>query len=248
MSSRLFAIVAGAGSETGRAIALRFAKRYPVVLIARKEEGSYQDTISKINLAGGRAVSVNAHIVDSHAMKYAFKEIKKQLPGFKLAAAVYNVASNYSKRPFLKLTPKDLDDSLSFSTRGLFNFAQKTIPLLLDAVPESVYSPTLLITGTTASLPGYAKYGPFAASMFARRALAQSLAREFQREGVHIAHPIIHGSTVISRTSGHTINGVVDNSRIQPEAIAESYWYLHTQPRSAFTQELELRPHAIALF
>ncbi|KAI0455144.1 NAD(P)-binding protein [Xylaria acuta] len=217
MSSKLFAVVAGAGTGTGRAVALRFAKAYPVVLMARRPE-SYQDTVSKINEAGGRAVGVSVDVTDGRSIGSAFGAIQKELSGLKLAAAVYNVS------------------------RGLFNFAQKTIPLLLEAVPESEHSPTLLITGATASVRGSAKFGTLAAGMFARRALAQSLAREFHPQGVHVAHSIIDGIIDIPRTQGHAATSGVEDGKLKPEAIAESYWHLHTQPRSAYTQELDLRP------
>ncbi|KAI0097720.1 NAD(P)-binding protein [Nemania sp. FL0031] len=242
MSSKLFAVVAGAGTGTGRAVALRFAKAYPVVLMARRPD-SYQDTVSEISQAGGRAVGVTADVTDVTSMESAFDTIKKELPGLKLAAAVYNVSSGYMIKPFLELKPEDLDNSLSGSANGLFNFAQKTIPLLLDAVPESEYSPTLLITGATSSIRGSAKFSTLAASMFARRALAQSLAREFHPQGVHVAHSIIDGIIDVPRTRGYTINGGVEDSKLKPDSIAESYWHLHTQPRSAFTHELDMRPY-----
>ncbi|KAI1127576.1 NAD(P)-binding protein [Nemania abortiva] len=242
MSSKLFAIVAGAGTGTGRAVALRFAKAYPVVLMARRPE-SYQDTVSEITKAGGKAVGVSADVADDSSMGSAFDAIKKELPGFKLAAAVYNVSSGYMIKPFLELKPKDLDDSLSGSAKGLFNFAQKTMPLLLDAVPESEHSPTLLITGATSSIRGSAKFSTLAAGMFARRALAQSLAREFHPQGVHVAHSIIDGIIDVPRTRGYTTNDGVKDGKLNPESIAESYWHLHTQPRSAFTQELDMRPY-----
>ncbi|KAI0517385.1 NAD(P)-binding protein [Xylaria bambusicola] len=242
MASKLFAVIAGAGTGTGRAVALRFSKTYPVVLMARRPE-SYQDTLSEITQAGGKAVGVSADVTDTKSMESAFHTIKTELPDFKLAAAVYNVSSGYMIKPFLELKPEDLDDSLSGSARGLFNFAQKTMPLLLDAVPQSDYSPTLLVTGATSSIRGSAKFGTLAAGMFARRALAQSLAREFHPQGVHIAHAIIDGIIDVPRTSGYTGKGDVEDWKLKPEAIAESYWHLHTQPRTAFTQELDMRPY-----
>ncbi|KAI3327763.1 NAD(P)-binding protein [Xylariaceae sp. AK1471] len=241
MSSKLFAVVAGAGPGTGRAVALRFAKAYPVVVMARRPE-SYQDTVSEINKAGGRAVGISADVADSKSMESAIDTIKKALPGLKLAAAVYNVSSGYMVKPFLELKPEDLDNSLSGSARGLFNFAQKTIPLLLDAVPESQYSPTLVITGATSSLRGSEKFGSLAAGMFARRALAQSLSREFHPQGIHVAHAIIDGVIDVPGTQAYTVNGGVEDGKLKPDGIAESYWHLHTQPRSTFTQELDLRP------
>lgn len=114
MSSKLFAIVAGAGTGTGRAVALRFAKAYPVVLMARRPD-SYQSTVSDITQAGGRAVGVSADVSDEKSMASAFDTIKKEFPGFKLAAAIYNVSSGYMIKPFLELQPEDLDGSLSGS-------------------------------------------------------------------------------------------------------------------------------------
>jgi NAD(P)-dependent dehydrogenase (short-subunit alcohol dehydrogenase family) len=114
MSYKLFAIVAGAGPGTGRAVALRFAKSYPVVLMARRPE-SYQDTVSEINETGGRAVGVSADVADPKSMESAFDTIRKELTGLKLAAAVYNVSSGYMIKPFLELKTEDLDNSLSGS-------------------------------------------------------------------------------------------------------------------------------------
>jgi len=112
MSSKLFAVIAGAGSGTGRAVALRFSKAYPVVLMARRPE-SYQDTVSEIKKAGGWAMGVSADVADSNSMESAFDTIKRELPGLTLASAIYNVSSGYMIKPFLELKPEDLDDSLS---------------------------------------------------------------------------------------------------------------------------------------
>ncbi|KAI1322937.1 NAD(P)-binding protein [Xylariaceae sp. FL0255] len=242
MSSKLFAVIAGVGPGTGRATALRFAKAYPVVLMARRPE-SYQDAVSEIEKAGGEAVGISADVSDVKSMETAFEAIKTQLPGLKCAAAVYNVASGYGAKPFLEATPADLEDSLSGSTRGFFNFAQKTIPLLLDAVPEAEHPPTLLITGASSSIRGSAKFGTMAAGMFGRRALTQSLAREFAPQGVHVVHTIIDGIIDLEKSKGFVVNGGVEDGKLKPESIAETYWYLHTQPRSTFTQELDLRPY-----
>ncbi|KAI0161559.1 NAD(P)-binding protein [Xylariaceae sp. FL1272] len=242
MSSKFFAVIAGAGPGTGRATALRFAQTYPVVLMARRPE-SYEDTVSEINHAGGKAVGISTDVADTKAMESAFQEIKTQLPGLKLAAAIYNVASGYAFKPFLDVKPEELEASLSGNTRGFFNFAQKTVPLLLEAVSESKYSPSLIVTGASSSLRGSAQFHTMAAGMFGRRALTQSLAREFGPQGIHVAHAIIDGLIDLEKSKGFTVNGGVEDGKIKPEGIAESYWHLHTQPRSAFTQEMDLRPY-----
>ncbi|KAK4038102.1 hypothetical protein C8A01DRAFT_48224 [Parachaetomium inaequale] len=240
-----YAIIAGVGSGTGRSLALRFAKAYPVVLLARSPS-SYADIVSEIKQQGGEALGVSADTSDPAAVASAFETIRAEMEGSRglgLAAAVYNVGAGFGIKPFLETTASDLDASLNSNPRGLFNFAQSTLPSLLTSVPTSPHPPSLLITGATASVRGSARFGAFAAGKFAVRALGQSLAREFGPRGVHVAHVVVDGVIDIPRMSGFDVNGGVEDGKISPDAIAESYWHLHTQHRSSFTQELDLRPY-----
>ncbi|KAH8735181.1 short chain dehydrogenase [Ilyonectria robusta] len=241
-SAPFFALVAGAGPGTGRAVALRFAKAYPVVVLARSPE-SYSDIVTEIKKAGGHALGISTDIVDPASVNSAFETIKKELPGSKLAAAVYNVSGGFARKPFLELTAEELDGGLDVAVRGFSRFAQNSLPLLLESVPESPNPPSLLITGATASVKGSALFGSFAAGKFALRALGQSLAREFGPQGVHVAHIIVDGIIDIPRTKHFTTASSAEDAKLKPEAIAETYWHLHTQHRSAFTQEIDIRPY-----
>lgn len=121
--------------------------------------------------------------------------------------------------------------------------------------------PSLIITGATASVKGSAQFGSFAAGKFALRALGQSLAREFGPKGVHVAHAIIDGIIDTPNTKHYNVNNGSEDGKINPQAvrivtrcglstiltciqIADAYWFLHSQPRSAFTQEIDIRPSA----
>ncbi|KAI1506488.1 short chain dehydrogenase [Biscogniauxia marginata] len=225
-----------------RATALRFAKSYPVVLLARRPE-SYQDTVAEINKAGGKAIGISTDATDQKSVDDAFETVKKELPGLKLAAAIFNSAGGFSRKPFLELNVDDLNNSLTGNVQGFFIFAQKTVPLLLESVPDSPHPPTLLITGATASIRGSALFSTLAAGKFALRALGQSLAREFGPKGLHVAHAIIDGVIDIPRTSSYVVNNGAEDGKIRADSIAESYWNLHTQHRSGFTQEIDLRPY-----
>jgi NAD(P)-dependent dehydrogenase (short-subunit alcohol dehydrogenase family) len=105
---------------------------------------------------------------------------------------------------------------------------------------------TILFTGATASLRGAAGYAAFAGGKHALRALAQSMARELGPEGIHVAHVVIDGaidteftrSRFPDRYAARKDNGGILN----PESIAQNYWLLHTQPRDAWTHEIDLRP------
>ncbi|EEU38223.1 uncharacterized protein NECHADRAFT_34599 [Fusarium vanettenii 77-13-4] len=241
-SKSFYALVAGVGPGTGRATALRFAQKYPVVLLARRPE-SYEEAVADIKKAGGQAIGITADVSDPTNLKNALASIDKELPGSRLAAAVFNVNSGFAKKPFLELKVEDIDASLNGSVRAFFHFAQATLPLLQKSVPDSEYPPTLIITGATASVKGSAQFGSFAAGKWALRALGQSLAREFHPQGIHVAHAVIDGVIDIPRTKDWQVNDGAEDGKIKPEAIAETYWYLHTQHRSAFTHEVDIRPY-----
>ncbi|CAG7566396.1 unnamed protein product [Fusarium equiseti] len=242
-SKSLYAIIAGVGPGTGRSVALRFAQKYPVVLFARRPE-SYESTLADVEKAGGKAIGITTDVADPASLKKAFDDINKQFPDSHLAAAIYNVGSGgFAKKPFLELTDKDLNASLDGSIRSFFHFAQATIPHLLDAVPNSHYPPTLILTGATASIKGSAQFSTFAAGKWGQRAMHQSLAREFGPKGVHVAHAVIDGVIDIPRTKEWAANEGVEDGKISPDAIAEAYWNLHMQHRSAFTQEIDIRPY-----
>ncbi|KAJ4190650.1 hypothetical protein NW759_016715 [Fusarium solani] len=239
-SGSFYTIIAGAGSGTGRAAAIRFSKTYPVVLLARRPE-SYEDTVRDITQGGGRAIGIVADVTDVSSLNRAFDTVGQALPNFKLAAAVYNVNSGFMMKPFLELQPEEFQNSFGRTGDAFFNFAQRTLPLLREAVQDSPHPPTLITTGATASVKASAGFAAFAAGRFAMRAFNQSLAREFGPQGIHVAHVVIDGliDTPASKAWG---TSDVAGSKIQPDAIAETYWHLHTQPRSAFTQEMDIRP------
>lgn len=92
-------------------VAKRFAKAYPVVLLARREE-SFKDLVTEINGSGGRAIGIPTDATDAASVKSAFDTIKKELPDLKLAAAIYNVSAGFGIKPFLEFKIEELDSSL----------------------------------------------------------------------------------------------------------------------------------------
>ncbi|KAF1998822.1 hypothetical protein P154DRAFT_438541, partial [Amniculicola lignicola CBS 123094] len=128
-------------------------------------------------------------------------------------------------------------------SKGDFHFSQAVLPSLLKAAswkPE--YSPNILFKGAAASLKGSFQTCSFVVGKFATRALAQSLTREFRPEGVHVGHIILDGLVDLPGCREYLKNEGPE-ARIDPNSIANTYWYLHTQPRSAFTHELQVRPY-----
>ncbi|KAH6679526.1 short chain dehydrogenase/ reductase-like protein [Halenospora varia] len=241
-TNQFFSIIAGVGAGTGRSVALKFAKTYPVVLLARNP-ANYESIVQEITTSGGQAIGIPTDVSSPQSVVNAFSEIQKQYPGKKLAAAIYNVGGKFIRKPFLELTLDDYLAGYEANGKGFFLFAQAVLPLLQDSVESSPHPPSLIVTGATASLRGSANMSSFASGKFALRATVQSLAREFGPKGVHVAHSIIDGVIDIPRTKEWAVNGGVPDGKIDANAIADSYWYLHTQPRSHFTQELDCRPY-----
>ncbi|OJJ65649.1 hypothetical protein ASPBRDRAFT_669940 [Aspergillus brasiliensis CBS 101740] len=238
MSVKAFAIIAGVGPGTGRSVAKRFAKVYPVVLLARNP-ASLEDVAREINNEGGRAVGVSADLSGDKSMEAAFKQINSLFGSLPLAAAVFNLGGGFVKKSFLDLTEAEFEQGFNTHVKGGFNFAKATLPLLLNST-ELSSPPTLIFTGATASLRGGPGLATFAAGKFALRALAQSLAREFGPRGVHVSHVIIDGMIDTPRTQQFLLDH--EDAKLNPDAIAETYWNIHQQPRTALSFELELRP------
>ena len=119
---------------------------------------------------------------------------------------------------------------------GAFYAAQSVLPAMLEQGRG-----TVILTGATASMRGSAKFSALATGKFALRALAQSMAREFGPQGIHVAHAIIDGQIDTPRVRSMSPDRDA-STMLSPDAIAEAYWQLHRQDASAWTHELDLRP------
>ena len=146
------------------------------------------------------------------------------------------------RKPFLELTDDEFFAGLEVSGKGAFLFSKAFLPLLLKGLQSSPENPpSLIFTGATASIKANALMSSFNTGKFALRALSSSLAKEFGPQGVHVAHAIIDGVIDTPATKEWMKDAGLD-AKISPDAIAEAYWHLHTQPRSAFTWEIDIRP------
>ncbi|KAI0158667.1 oxidoreductase [Pestalotiopsis sp. NC0098] len=243
MMSKLVAVIAGVGPGTGSAIARRFAKAYPVVLLARSR-GSLDSLVETINHEGGSAIGIPTDATDSASMDSTISQVKTKFGSdVQVAAAIYNVAGAFSRKGFLEQSREEFLTSLDPTINGAYNFARAVLPLMsTEDKPEGQHPPTLIFTGATASLKGGSGLAAFAMSKFGIRAMSQSLAREFGPQGIHVSHAIIDGIIDTEKTKGFMQDK--PDGKIDPNWIAESYWFLHTQPRTTFTHEIDLRPYS----
>jgi NAD(P)-dependent dehydrogenase (short-subunit alcohol dehydrogenase family) len=156
-----------------------------------------------------------------------------------LEVAVFNAGSMVVS-PSLDLSVEDFEQTLRINAVGGFIFGQQALRVL---VPNG--RGTLIITGATGSLRGKPPFVAFAAAKAALRSVAQTFAREFGPRGVHVAHTVIDGGIDgerLRKNAAERVAKLGEDGLLAPDAIADVYYQLHTQARSTWTHELDLRP------
>lgn len=227
------AAVLGVGPGLGAAVARRFAgEDYAVALMARNEDG-LSEIRHEIEDKGGTATSFAADATDPASVEQAFGRMRQELGDPEVF--VYN-AGAFQMGGILEVTPEQFDSCLKANCAGAFYAAQQVLPAMQEAGRG-----TVMLTGATASLRGSARFAALATGKFGLRALAQSMAREFGPQGIHVAHVIIDGQIDIPRVREMSPDRE-EHTMLSPDAIAETYWRLHTQDSTAWTLELDLRP------
>ncbi len=227
------AAILGVGPGLGAAVARRFAREgFAVALMARREE-SVTAVRKEIEASGGRAITIPTDATDPASVRTAFEQIHTELG--KPEVFVYN-AGAFEMGGILDVSPEKFDECFKANCAGAFYAAQQVLPAMVEAGRG-----TILLTGATAALRGGARFSALAVGKFGLRALAQSMAREFGPQGIHVAHIVVDGQIDTPRVRERSPDRE-DHTMLSPDAIAETYWQLHSQDSSAWTLELDLRP------
>jgi NAD(P)-dependent dehydrogenase (short-subunit alcohol dehydrogenase family) len=227
----------GASQGLGAAIARRFAVGGYPVTIAGRNAPKLEATLAELRASGARVSSL---VGDASSAEDARRFVAAARDLAPLAVAVHNAGSN-RPAPFLKVSAVDFENHWREHVLGGFHLAQAALPALVERGGGA----SLIFTGASGSLRGKANFAPFAAAKAALRALAQSIAREFGPQGVHVGHVVIDGGIEGERLM--TFRPQLKAERgpdgmLNIAAIADAYWVLHHQHRSAWTLELDLRP------
>ena len=220
------ALIVGAGSGLSASLARLFTREGMRVAIASRNTANLAALSEE---TGAQPFACDA--VDPNQVGRLFDDVERRLgmPD----VVVYN-ASGRLRGSLIELLPAEVEHALRVSAFGGFLVAQQAVRRML---PKG--SGAILFTGASASVKGYAQSAPFAMGKFALRGLAQSMARELGPQGIHVAHFVIDGGI---RNPGRTEPPDKPDSRLNPDAIAETYLHVLRQPRSAWTWEIELRP------
>ncbi len=240
--NRPTAVVVGVGAERGlgAALARRFAREGYHVLVAGRTPANLERAVATIREAGGSAEAVPTDTATEGDVERLFD--RAMAPGLgrdPVDLVVFN-AGNNRHVPFRDLTAELFEQFWRVGTFGGFlvgrEAARRMVPLGRG---------TILFTGASGSLRGKAGFAAFAAMKGGLRLLAQSMAREFGPLGLHVAHVVIdggiEGDRLLSRRP-QLAQERGEDGLLGIDAIADTYWTIHRQHRSAWTQEVDLRP------
>jgi NAD(P)-dependent dehydrogenase (short-subunit alcohol dehydrogenase family) len=226
------AAVVGVGPGLGAALARRFAQGYAVALNARSA-GYLQSLAGEIRATGGHVLEVPADIGDRTQVESAFKSIRDRLGPPEVL--LYNAGSG-TWGTVTDITPEQYEDNWRVNAYGAFLSAKAVVP---DMIARG--RGVILFTGATAGVKAGPKSVAFGPAKFALRGLAQSLARDLGPKGIHVAWVNVDGVIDIPGRR-ERYPQFKDEDLLKPDAIAETYWHLAHQDRSAWSQELEVRP------
>ena len=229
--------VIGAGDATGSAVARRFAREGYVVCAARRSAATLQPLLERISAEGGSARAFGLDARREEQVVAFFDQVEAEVGP--IAVVVFNVGGNV-RFPILETTAQKYFKVWEMCALAGFLVGRESARVMLPRGRG-----TLLFTGATASLRGGSGFAAFAGGKAALRALAQSMARELGPQGLHVAHVVIDGLIDTAFAREHFAQRVAEagiDGVLNPDHIAETYWWLHQQPRDAWTFEIDLRP------
>ncbi|WP_214509799.1 SDR family oxidoreductase [Pseudomonas brassicacearum] len=237
MNNKKVVLVVGAGDATGGAIARRFAQEGFVACVTRRSADKLAPLVDGIRAQGGEAHGFACDARKEDDVIALIEQIENQIGP--IEAFVFNIGANVpcsileeTARKYFKIW-----EMACFS--GFLN-AREVAKRMVKRQRG-----TILFTGATAGLRGASGFAAFAGAKHGIRALAQSMARELGPLNIHVAHVVVDGAidTNFIRDNFPEKYATKDQDGIlNPEHIADNYWYLHSQPRDAWTFELDLRP------
>ncbi|MGO4394194.1 SDR family oxidoreductase [Variovorax sp. M-6] len=232
------ALVIGAGDATGGAIAARFAREGYIACLTRRSADKLQPTVEAIRASGGQAFGYGSDARKEEDVIALVEQVENAHGPIEVM--VFNIGANVPCS-ILEETARKYFKVWEMACFGGFLNGREVAKRMVVRGRG-----TILFTGATAGLRGAANFAAFAGAKHALRALAQSMARELGPRNIHVAHVVVDGAidTEFIRTGFPERYALKDQDGIlNPAHIADNYWHLHTQPRDAWTFELDLRPY-----
>ena len=237
MAESQVAVVVGAGPGLGAALAQRFARAEMNVVMAARSVAKIETLASEFSGIVDRTTALKCDATQEDDVIALFQCVDSEFGA--PALVVYN-AGAFVRKSVLDTTADEFERCWRVGCYGGFLVGREAARSMLARDAE--HKGTIIFTGATASLRGSALFHNLAVGKFGLRALAQSMARELQPQGVHVAHVVIDGQIAGDRPGYSTAERGKD-AVLDPSTIAETYYQLHRQPRNAWSFELDLRPY-----
>ncbi len=237
------ALVVGVGAEKGLGAALcrKFASGGYHVIVAGRTQAKIDQVAKTITETGGSAEAIATDATDEASIIKLFDRAMSPGSGFDSVDLVVSNAGNNQKIDFRDLTAAQFED---FWRVGCFSgflvgreAARRLVPLGRG---------TIIFTGASARIRGKPGFAHFSAAKAGLRMISQSMAREYGPLGIHVAHVVVDGGIAgdrLLRRAPDLLKQRGEDGLLGIDAIAEAYWFIHKQGRSAWTQELDLRPY-----
>ncbi len=231
----------GAGDYIGSAIAKRFAREGYTTFAGRRTAEKLQTLKKEIEAEGGACEARALDARKEEDITNFLSEADKHAP---LDVCIFNVGANVNF-PLLDTTERVFRKVWEMACYGGFLTGREAARLML---PHG--KGTILFTGATASMRGGIGYAAFASAKFGLRAVAQSMARELGPKNIHVAHLVIDSGVDTAfvreriKAGGRNPDELPKDTLMEPDSIADAYWYVHSQSRDGWTHELDIRPYA----
>ena len=236
VSPRPLALVAGVGDGLGKAVARRFARAGHLVVLVARKEGKLQRIAGEIAAEGGEAVARPADLRSEEQIRTLFDDAAAL---GRLDVVVFNAGAQH-RQPFLEIEPAMFEKVWRLGCRAGFVVGQAAAKQMVEHGRG-----TIIFTGATSATRGGAEFTAFAAAKAGLRSIAQSMARSLGPRGIHVCHVIVDG--VIDMPAIHErfpdlVASLPEGGMLDTDAIAETFYALHCQDRSAWTLEVDVRP------
>ena len=247
--SKPVCLIVGAGAGIGGNVAKRFAREgYHACLARRTDKAGLDRLVAEIQAESGSATGFILNAVEEGSIERLVEGIETDIGP--IAVAVFNLGAQIGDRALASTSLKAFEMGWRLATFGLFRLASVLLPRM-----EVRGSGTLLVTAATAAMRGNAGQHSHASAMAGRRMLCQSLNAQFASQGIHVVHILIDGSVDAPDTLGKMLGpqrfqalrerkGLENDGLLLPAEIANTYFHLAHQHRSAWTHELDLRAYS----
>lgn len=237
-------LVIGAGAGIGINVAKRFAKAGMYTVLCRRSDGeALNRAVEEIKSSGGAARGFLTDMVKPGAIEDIVSKVEAEIGD--IHVAVFNLGAQIGNRPLESLSLRTFELGWRMGCEGLLRLAKVLIPLMVGRGFG-----TILVTSATSSMRGNKGQHSHAASIGGRRMLIQSLNNEFGPQGIHLCHIVVDAAVNAPDTLGKLLGPAAfdqlkaqGDKIVQPAELAETYYHLASQHRSAWTLELDVRPY-----